>query len=556
VKNLALVEETEVFFTEGLNILTGETGAGKSIIIGSINLALGSKADKDIIRSGAEYALIELTFTIDNPEITALLKTMDLPIEDDGSIILQRKIMPGRSVIRLNGETIPAVQLKSLAGKLLDIHGQHEHQTLLKATNHREILDSFGAESLAPLKNELKQIYHEYKTISSELEKEGLEEAGRKREMELLDFEIREIESASLVIGEDEKIEKEFHKMNNVGKIRKAVANAHGITGYDRAGSAGTDIGRALKEIKAISLMDEELVTLSEQLRDIDTLLNDFNRYAADYLVSLEFDDEKFNAVENRLSHLYNLKNKYQNTIEGIIILAEKKKKRMAVLADYENYRAGLLKKQQELKESILDKCRQISAIREKLGEFLQENLIKALIDLNFPYIRFETAITYDEENFGADGFDQVAFMIAPNPGEELRPLNQIASGGELSRIMLALKTLKADVEDKETLIFDEIDTGISGKTAWKVAERLGILGKGHQVICITHLSQIAAMADTHFAIKKEVINDRTVTKINKLAEKESINELGRLLGAENITDAVLKNALEMKELALKFKNN
>ncbi|MCL2050124.1 MAG: DNA repair protein RecN [Lachnospiraceae bacterium] len=556
MKNLALVEETEVFFTEGLNILTGETGAGKSIIIGSINLALGAKAEKDIIRSGAEFALIELTFLADNPEIIESLEKMELSIAEDGLIVLQRKIMPGRSILRINGETITAAQLKNIAGKLLDLHGQHEHQTLLKAANHREILDSFGQDSLFPLKNELKEIYNEYRTLSVKLEEEGLDENERKREIDLLEFEVREIENASLIIGEDEKIEKEYQKMNNAGKIREAVAFAHGITGYDRTESAGLLIGRALKEIMAVSVVDDDLAALSEQLNDIDGLLNDFNRSAADYLTSLEFDDVKFNETETRLDQLNYLKKKYQNTVEGIINLKEEKKKRLEVLADYENYRVLMLEKQLALKENIIVKCQKISAIRKKLKHFLEENLIKALIDLNFPDVRFEVAITSEEENFTVDGFDKIVFMIAPNPGEEIKALNQIASGGELSRIMLALKTIKAGIDDKKTLIFDEIDTGISGKTAWKVAERLGILAKGHQVICITHLSQIAAMADAHFAIRKEVVNARTLTQIEKLNEKESINELGRLLGTESLTDAVIKNALEMKELAYKFKNN
>ena len=556
MKNLALVEEAEVFFTEGLNILTGETGAGKSIIIGSINLALGAKADKDIIRSGAEYALIELTFNVRHPEVLDALKTMDLKIEEDECIILQRKIMPGRSVSRINGETVTASQLKNLAGMLLDIHGQHEHQTLLKAANHREILDGFGLEPLLPLKIKLKQMYQEYMVINRELEKEGMEESARKREMDLLEFEIREIENATLFPDEDEQVESEFKKLSHAEKIREAVAITHDITGYDRADSAGAQIGRALKEIIAVSALDEDLSPLSEQLHDIDALLNDFNRSAANYMSSLEFDDKKFTETENRLNQLNYLKNKYQATITGVIELIEDKNARLSVLSDYENYRAGLLMKAQDLKEQILDQCRQISAIRKELGGFLGEHLIKALNDLNFPHVRFETSIITDEDSFNTDGFDQVIFMIAPNLGEDLRPLNQILSGGELSRMMLALKTLKAGMEEKGTLIFDEIDAGISGKTAWKVAERLGILGRDHQVICITHLPQIAAMSDAHFAIRKEVVDGRTLTTINKLKEKECIVELGRLLGAENITDAVLTNAIEMKELALKFKNN
>jgi len=554
VKNLALIEETEVFFAPGLNILTGETGAGKSIIIGSVNLALGAKADKDIIRSGAEYALIELMFEIKLQEQLDIIRSYDIPIEEDGIVVLQRKVMPNRSMIKINGETVTAAILKKLAGMLLDIHGQHEHQTLLKAANHREILDSFGYEELNPLKNDLKQIFKEYTAINRELNKEENEESARKREQDLLEFEIREIESLNLVIGEDTLLEKEYQRMSNSGKIREAVVFAHGITGYDKDGSAGAEIGRALKEIMAVAAIDGEVNTLTEQLSDIDALINDFNRSAVDYLSALEFDEQKFIITENRLNQLNHIKNKYQTPIAGIIALKEEKKTRLADLSDYDNYRAKISEKAAVLKREIAEKCRQISAIRKKLSVGFKDNMIKALIDLNFPHIRFEAEISSADENISAEGYDNVIFMIAPNPGEALKPLNQIASGGELSRIMLALKTLKADVLDKGTLIFDEIDAGISGKTAWKVAERLAILGKGNQVICITHLPQIAAMADAHFAIKKEVIKERTTTSISKMTEEEIIYELARLLGTENITDAVLTNAGEMKELASKFK--
>lgn len=556
VKNLALIEETEVFFSGGLNILTGETGAGKSIIIGSINLALGAKADKDIIRSGADYALIELTFELNRSEQFEFIRKLDIPLEEDKIIVLKRKIMPGRSVIRLNGETVSASQLKNLAGMLINIHGQNEHQALLKTANHREILDSFGSEQLKPLKNELRQLYKEYSALNRDLENENLEESARRREQELLDFEIREIENAALSIGEDIQLEKEYQKMSNSGKIREAVLAAHSITGYDRQDSAGAEIGRALKEVKSVSLMDEDITALAAQLTDIDALLNDFNRTAADYLTTLEFDDEQFRLTENRLNQLNHLKSKYLSSIEGIISLKEEKIARMEVLADYENYRAGLDDRLRALKKKIIGLCLRISEIRRELSLFLQDNMIKALIDLNFSQIRFEVDILSDEADFSPEGFDRVIFMIAPNPGEELRPLNQIASGGELSRIMLALKTLKADVEDKGTLIFDEIDAGISGKTAWKVSERLGILAKNHQVILITHLPQIAAMADSHFVINKDIVNERTITSINKMADKELVNELARLLGSDQITDAVLTNAIEMKELASKFKDN
>ncbi|MDR0221577.1 MAG: AAA family ATPase, partial [Lachnospiraceae bacterium] len=388
VKNLALIEETEVFFSEGLNILTGETGAGKSIIIGSINLALGAKADKDMVRSGAEYALIELVFVIERPEQLAEIRAMELPVEDDGTLVLSRKITGGRGALRINGETIGAAQLRDLAGILLDIHGQHEHQALLKAANHREILDGFGREALAPLKSGLKQAYHEYQALTREIEKESQDEAARQRELELLEFEIREIEEARLVAGEDEQAEKEFQRLNNADKIREALTSAHSFCGYESEGGAGAGVSRAVKEILAAARLDEELDSLAKQLNDIDNLLGDFNRQLSASLESLEFDKERFIACESRLNLLNHLKGKYRAGLTEILAQCAEKKERAAALKDYENYQRGLLKKQEGLRGQVLEYCRQISAIRGKLGQDLQEKMVAALRDLNFPHIR------------------------------------------------------------------------------------------------------------------------------------------------------------------------
>ncbi len=554
VKNLALIEEEEVYFTEGLNILTGETGAGKSIIIGSINLALGAKADKEYIRSGAEYALVELVFDLQEDTQRELIEAMELPVEEDGTLIIQRKILPSRSVCKVNGETVSAGQLKNLASVLLDIHGQHEHQSLLKPANHKDLLDTFAGEKLLSYKAELRAFYDKYTKIVKELAKEETDEATRQREIDLLHYEIKEIEEAAIQSQEDEQVEKEYQKMRNAGKIREAVVLAHGLTGYENGNGAGEGIGRALREIKNVSGLDEEVLSLTGQLQEIDDLLNDFNRSAANYLSELDFDEETFRQTEDRLNIINHLKNKYGTTISKILEYRDEQEKRLSLLEDYENYKQGLLTQKEQLKEQILQKCKVISEIRNAQGKALAEQMRKALVDLNFPEVRFQVEVESCVEEFGADGYDKVVFMIAPNPGEALKPLQQIASGGELSRIMLALKTVQADKNEIHTLIFDEVDAGISGKTAWKVSEKLGLLGAGHQVICITHLPQIAAMADTHFAITKKVEQERTMTSIQKIDGDDSIYELARLLGSDTITDAVISNAKEMKELAVKSK--
>ncbi len=551
VKNLALIEEAEIYFTEGLNVMTGETGAGKSVIIGSVNLALGAKADKDYIRSGAEYALVELLFGLENEAQSTLAASMGLQADEDGMLILQRKIMPSRSVCKINGETVSAGQLKSLASVLLDIHGQHEHQSLLRPASHKDILDGFAGTGLAGIKSEQAELYRRYSTVLKELERNTLDEAARLRETDLLSFEVKEIEAARLQEGEDEQVERDYQFMCNAGKIREAVGNAYALTGSENGAGAGA--GRALKEIKNVSVLDEALGSLEEQLQDIDLLLNDFNRSAADYISGLEYDEESFRQTEERLNQINRLKSKYGQTISQILKAKTEKEKKLAVLEDYENTRQNLLMEKEQLKEQVLEKCRVISELRSKYGKSLAGEMRKVLADLNFQDVRFEVDITVGEE-FGADGYDKVVFMIAPNLGEAMKPLQQIVSGGELSRIMLALKTVQADKNEMHTLIFDEVDAGISGKTAWKVAEKLGLLGSGRQVICITHLPQIAAMADTHFVITKNVRQDRTVTSIQKINDEASIHELARLLGSETITDAVLNNAKEMKELAVKSK--
>ncbi len=549
VKNLALIEEEEVFFEEGLNILTGETGAGKSIIIGSVNLALGAKADKELIRTGAEYALIELVFSLDIKQKESLEK-MDIFPDEDGTLIIQRKIMPARSVCKVCGETVGTRQLKEIAEFLIDIHGQHEHQSLLHKKKHKEILDDFAGDKLSAMKNEIKKEYQKYLQIKKELRETEYDEGARDKEIAFLRFETEEIENAALSAGEDEELEKQFHKMVNSRKIKEAVSIAYRLSGYDTGESAGENVGRALRELKSVSCYDETLLDIEGQLEEIDSLLNDFNRSVSEYLSDLEFDEEEYTQIENRLNLINYLKTKYGKNIEEIIAYKIKNQEKLNVLNNYEEYYLSLQQKFEDTKKELLILCQKASDIRLKSAKNLSKNLKHALLDLNFENVEFEIQVRPQPEDLSADGYDDVEFMISTNKGEELKPLNQVASGGEMSRIMLALKTVLADKDDIQTLIFDEIDTGISGKTAWKVSEKLGILGKNHQIICITHLPQIAAMADVHFLIDKNTKKDRTVTTISKIKEFESMEELARMLGSSEITEAALHNAKEMKELA------
>lgn len=549
VKNLALIDREEVEFGEGLNILSGETGAGKSILIGSVNLALGERADKDIIRSGADHALIELLFQEDSPQVKKLMEELDLPWED-GSVMISRKIQPARSIFRINGESVTAKQVRQLSELLLDIHGQHEHQSLLHKKKHQEILDEYAGEKLAAHLPALKESWQKLAGLKRELEEAGLDKAERLRELSLAEFEVQEIEEAHLKPGEDEELEGVYRKMANSRRIMESISHAFRLTGAGSDEGAADLIGHALREMTPISELDAELATITGQLEEIDSLLHDFNRDLADYQESMEFEEADFVKTQERLNILNHLKTKYGKTIEEVLAYREKREKERQRLADFDAYQEGLKKQLAEAEEGYEKLCGKASKIRKQAAKILEKELEQALCDLNFMHVEFRVEVKEDKEHAGTRGWDDVEFMISTNPGEALRPLAMVASGGELSRIMLGLKTVLADKDAVETLIFDEIDAGISGKTAWKVSEKLGMLAKERQVICITHLPQIAAMADTHFYIEKNVKGGMTKTTISPLAKEERISEIARMLGGEEISQAALENARELIEMA------
>ena len=545
VKNLALIKETEVNFKEGLNILSGETGAGKSIIIGSMNLALGARADKDMIRTGAEYALVELVFQVTDEDVLSTIKKLEIPVEEDGIIIIQRKIQPTRSICKICGETATTKQLKELSELLIDIHGQHEHQSLLYKKNHLSILDSFAGEDLAVVKDKIKKVYHTYTQLQKELESFGADESVKAKELSLAEFEYQEIEDASLVVGEDEELETSYRRMSNSRQIVEAASRAYQMTGSGDDQTAADAVGRAVRELHSIEEYDAKATELAAELANIDNLLSDFNRSIAEYLSDMEFDGQVFADTEERLNLLNHLKLKYGGTIEKVLEYQKTVEEKIEKLRNADAYRLELQTKLKETTEELQKLCQKASSIRAKEAKKLSADMIKALTDLNFLEVQFEIQVRQKEE-YSSTGFDDVEFMISTNPGEPLKSLGNVASGGELSRIMLAIKTVLASRDKIPTMIFDEIDTGISGKTAWKVSEKLGALSAGHQIICITHLPQIAAMADHHFRIAKQAVDNATVTGITQLEADEVVEELARLLGGEEITDTVRENAREL----------
>lgn len=552
VKNLALIQEADVDFREGLNILTGETGAGKSIIIDSITLALGAKMSRDLIRENAPFGLVELLFEINNPTIEDKLKEMDI-YPEDGIVLISRKITDGRSVSKINGESCTISQVRKAASYLLDIHGQHEHQSLLHKEKQMDILDEYGKELIQDKKSKVGVCYQEYMELGRQLKETAMDEEQRKRQMDFLEFEINEIEQAQLRLGEDEELEKEYRKLTNSKKIAEHMQEVHMLTGYESGQGAGEQIGRAVRLISAIMEYDEEASSLGSMLSDIDSLLNDFNRETSGYLSQLTFSEEEFRKVEERLDEINRLKAKYGNQLEDILKYQKEKQDELDRMVCYEENRIQLEQQYKEKEQLLRTLSQDLSKARQHYSEMLEQEIAEQLSDLNFLHVDFKIQIT-QLDHYTRLGMDDVEFMISTNPGEERRSLGKVVSGGELSRIMLAIKTLLAKQDETPTLIFDEIDTGISGRTAQKVSEKMSLVGHHHQVLCITHLPQIAAMADTHYGIEKKVENGVTVTTIEPLNEKESITELARMLGGAEITERTLESAREMKDLAQKQK--
>ncbi len=553
VKNIALIEEAFVEFGEGLNILTGETGAGKSVIIGSAGMALGAKASRDLIRTGADSALVELDFEVRDRQILQELEAMDIPA-DENHVLLSRRLTEGRSVARINGEVVSVPVLQKAAALLIDIHGQHEHQSLLHEENHIAILDRFAQEDLAGIKPALRAAYQSWTAIRQEMEREKEHAGSYLKEKDYLRFQIDEIDAAALKDGEEEELRTLYRKMSNAREIVSAVSAVSGLTGSSGNDCAGDQISRAIRELSGLERFDPAIEGLREQLEQIESLLYDFGRDLSDYEESLVFDEAVFRETEERLELISRLETKYGQTIADVLAHRDACQASYDKYDHYEQYMEELEQRLSGEEKKLADLTRRVSAIRREKSVVLEKKIVKALEDLNFLGVRFEIRCETLQQ-CTANGADRVQFLISTNPGEDVRPLAKVASGGELSRIMLAIKSVMADTDSIETLIFDEIDAGISGRTAQKVSEKLALLSGSHQIICITHLPQIASMADRHFVIEKESDGSRTRTQISPLPEEESITELARLLGGARITEAVMDSAGEMRKLALQRKS-
>ena len=554
VKNLALIEEVDVDFEKGLIVLTGETGAGKSLILGSVNIALGNKASKDMIRKGTDYSLVELTFSV-SENCAKQLKKYDIYMEEDNIVTVTRKISEGRSISKINGETVNIKTLKNVMSLLIDIHGQHDHQSLLYTKNHLDILDKFAKDSILELKEQIKEEYSKYTKLIKKLEEFNIDEGQKAREIEFAEYEVNEIESANLKPEEDVQVEEEFKKLSNSKEIVSALSEIYNALSYETAGGLGDIINKAVMDINSIKGMDEKISQFQTELYDIDNLCRELTSQIYDYNSGMDFNPEYVREVEERLDVINHLKLKYGNSIEEILRYKEEKEEYLEKLNNMTDEMENVKNQISELEGTLNNLCTKLSEQRKKAAKELEVLVKQAVVDLNFIAVEFEIQITR-KESIGENGFDNVEFMISTNPGESVKPLVKVASGGELSRIMLAIKSILATEDDIDTLIFDEIDTGISGQTAMKVAEKMAKISRNHQVICISHLSQIAAMADSHYLIKKTADENSTTTSIKKLTRQQSIEELLRINGGSGITEAGLIHATEMKDMADRTKSN
>jgi len=555
VKNFAIIDEVELDFRDNLNILSGETGSGKSILIGSLNCALGGRVSKEMIRKDAEFAYVELYFHSEDNGVKAVFEKYELP-ENDGQILISRRIMQnGRSVVKVNGEPTTQAAVKELAEYLLDVHGQHEHQSLLYKKNHLEILDRFAKKQEESVLPQLKEAYQEYSRCKKALLEEQVDETARQREISLLEYECNEIEAAALVVGEEEELQARYKVLSNQRQITEAINQVHQLTA-EQDGSAAELVQHAWRSVDRIAELDERIGGMRDTLSDIESMLSDFNREVSAYLSDLQDEDmEELGSVSARLDLIHHLESKYGRDEEAVLQYLAMSQEKRNKYADYDNYIAELERKKSEAEALLMQYSEELGAIRKDAAQSLAEQITDALRELNFLQVEFSIQLS-KSNTYSANGNDEAEFMISLNPGETPAALAKIASGGELSRIMLGIKSVLADKDAIETLIFDEIDSGISGRTAQKVAERLAVIARNHQVICITHLPQIAAMADSHYLIEKQSDGAKTATNVALLSEESSTEEIARMLGGVTITDSVLQSAKEMRELAESVKKS
>lgn len=549
IKNIAVIDEAEIEFDNGFNVLTGETGAGKSIIIDSINMVLGERTSKNLIRNGEKKASVEAMFYINSKEIINELDSLGIETED-GNVIIYRDInTEGKSVCKINGHLTTASFIRQISDQLINIHGQQDNQSLLTPSSHIKFLDGYAniTSDISAYKNEHKKVCE----IEEKLKSLQFDEQEKERQIDLYSFQINEINDADLKPGEDEALSERKKFLNSIGKIAEVVNSSHTLL-YESEKSVYDEFSGIANEFLSVSQYDKKLNEIYERLNSIAIDIDDIIYQIREYRDSIEYNENELDEIEIRLDTINKLKRKYGSSIEDILSYSNEICDKLDKI-NKSDKETECLKKELDTALSEREKLADIlTEKRTKKSIELSNKICSELNDLDMSKVRF--AVDIKKGEYTKNGCDDVEFLISVNAGEPLKPLSKIASGGEMSRIMLAIKSIFADTDPVDTLIFDEIDTGVSGRAAQKIAEKINKIALNKQVLCITHLAQIAAMADTHFLIEKNVENEKTYTSVRKLDGKNRQNELARIIGGAKITDTTISAAAEMIDMANKIR--
>lgn len=546
IRNVALIKESEISFGDGLNILTGETGAGKSMIIDSLQFALGGRAGKDFLRHGEKQAAVEALFSVQSQALTEKLAENGIAPEEDGTLLITRTLSEaGKSVCRINGSTVTVGMLKEIAEDMIDIYGQHEHQSLLNPVKHIRLLDRFCGAGFGEAMEEYKNSRQRLKDLEKQLTILIGDESQREQRMDMLLFQKEEIEAAELWEGEEDALLEQKKRLSSMERLMRLTGESITLLydGDDRAPSACDRLGDALAKLQEAAEYDAALSPLADALADGYAAVEDCARELKREAEKQEADPEELERIEERLQLFYKLKRKYGGSIEAVLEFYEKAVQELEFLSNSSEKAAELSAKKAEEEKRLSALAETLTARRRATAEQVEEQIETALHDMEMKHARFHIQIE-EKADWGADGKDKVEFLISANAGKPLKPLAKIASGGEMSRVMLALKTVLVDADEIGTFIFDEIDTGVSGRTARRVGEKMRFLGGKRQLLCITHLPQIAAMADNHFLIEKESDAGETVTRVTALDEEGAVREVARLMN--DVTETTLAAAREL----------
>lgn len=545
IENIALIQSADIRFEPGFNVLTGETGAGKSIVIDSIGAVLGERTSRELIRTGAKSALVTAVFTQVPP--LPWLEENGFPTGEE-ELLLQRELQgDGRNVCRIDGKLVTVAQLRELGRQLLNIHGQHDGQQLLDPASHLGYLDQFGG--CQPLLESYQEAYRKWHDIRREMDKLQMDEAERSRRVDTLNYQIQELERAQLKAGEDEELSARRTLLRSAGRLMEAVQSAEfALSGDEDRDGACSLIAQAEGEVQGVSSISPELSELSEKLTALRCAADDAADTLRDLSRSFDFSPGELDQVEERLDLLYRLRKKYGPTVEDMLSYLDRCRKELDQIQYADDTLARLEKDLKKAQKEAARRGEVLSQARREAAGALQARVQEELRQLDMPKVQFQTEFTPKGGEAGMDetGLDEVQFLMSANLGEALKPIQKVASGGELARIMLALKNVLAEGDQIGTLVFDEVDTGVSGRAAQKVAEKMAQVARGKQVLCVTHLPQIAAMADTHFSVQKGERDGRTYTRLERLDRSQRREELARLIGGASITPSLLESAEEL----------